>query len=128
MREDRQPSASWYERLHLEPLDAAPLPSGLRFELLRPGIEIARLYGDDKRGPSAAYLRYAPGASLPSHVHNGYEHIFVLQGEQSDEHGSYGPGSCLISAPGSRHRVQSATGCLVLAVWCEPVAFDTEAP
>lgn len=101
----------------------AALPADLSWAPLRPGVEIARIYGDGERGASAAFLRYAAGASVPLHEHPGLEHILVLEGSQSDEHGSYGAGSCLIHAPGSRHSVRSEEGCLVLALWAEPVVF-----
>jgi anti-sigma factor ChrR (cupin superfamily) len=95
-----------------------------KWELLRPGIEIHRLYGDADRGPSAAVLRYAPGATLARHGHAGYEHIFVLEGAQADEHGTYPAPSFVVNAPGSSHDVASPGGCLVLVIWQEPVVFE----
>ena len=41
----------------------------------RAGIEIYRLYGDGMTGPTAALLRFEPGASVSLHEHTGYEHI-----------------------------------------------------
>ena len=35
-------------------------------------------------GRAAAMLRYAPNAEVPLHEHDGYEHIFVLEGAQED--------------------------------------------
>jgi anti-sigma factor ChrR (cupin superfamily) len=88
-----------------------------------PGIDIHRFYGDDRGGPSAILLRYAPGAAAPDHYHPGYEHIYVLSGEQQDERGVYGPGSFVVNAPGSRHSVRSPAGCVVLVVKEQPVVF-----
>jgi anti-sigma factor ChrR (cupin superfamily) len=90
----------------------------------RAGIEIVRLYGDGKAGASAALLRYAPGAQLPPHRHVDYEQIIVLRGSQRDEHGVYPSGTCLIHGPDTGHRVASDDGCVVLAIWNSPVAFD----
>ena len=87
------------------------------------GVEIHRVYGDEKAGPSAILLRYAAEASVPHHVHSCHEHIFVLDGEQSDERGVYRAGDLVINPPGSAHSVTSATGCIVLVVRHEPVAF-----
>ena len=95
------------------------------WEPFRPGVEIRRLYGSG--GPdesSAALLRYAPGGVVPSHAHEGHEHILVLSGEQSDEHGTYGEGTLIVNPPGSRHRVTSQNGCIVLVIWERPVRFD----
>jgi anti-sigma factor ChrR (cupin superfamily) len=97
--------------------------SRYEFEPFRDGVEIARIYGDGRSGPAAALLRYAPGAVVPAHDHPGYEHIFVLSGSQRDDHGTYGPGSCLIHEPGTHHSVASADGCIVLALWYSPVVF-----
>jgi anti-sigma factor ChrR (cupin superfamily) len=91
---------------------------------LWPGVDILPLYGFDTDGkpidraaPSAAFIRYQPGASVPEHEHAGYEHIFVLRGSQSDHLGIYRAGSCVISPPGTRHAVRSEEGCVVLAIW-----------
>jgi anti-sigma factor ChrR (cupin superfamily) len=104
--------------------DAFALGEHGKFVPLRPGVEILPLYGMAEDGvarsvtePSAALLRYAPGASVPAHNHAGYEHIFVLQGSQRDDHGEYLRGTCVISPPGSHHAVTSEHGCLVLAIW-----------
>jgi anti-sigma factor ChrR (cupin superfamily) len=98
-------------------------PSAFSFQPFRPGIERAEIYVDPKTGASTALLRYASGSSVPLHRHTAYEHIFVLSGTQSDDDGDYGPGSLLIHAPGSQHRVWTDVGCLVLAVWERPVEF-----
>lgn len=92
----------------------------------RDGIEILRIYGSGDSGSAAALLCYAPGASVPRHLHPDYEHILVLSGSQTDEDGTYGPGTCVIHGPGSRHSVRSDDGCVVLAIWAKPVVFEAE--
>jgi anti-sigma factor ChrR (cupin superfamily) len=86
------------------------------FEPFRPGVEIRPLYRT-QNGPAAAVLRYQAGASIPSHAHDGYEHIFVLSGEQSDERGTYPAGTLIVNPPGTSHTVISEPGCVVLVVW-----------
>ncbi len=98
------------------------------FRRFHPGVEILPLYGIDhgdpeSRGPSAALLRYQPGASIPEHQHAGYEHILVLRGSQEDQSGRYVRGTCVINPPGTRHAVKSTEGCLVLAIWNRPVVI-----
>jgi anti-sigma factor ChrR (cupin superfamily) len=88
----------------------------------REGIEIYPIYKSEQ-GCSAALLRYAPGATVPAHQHLGYEHIFVLRGEQNDECHCYPQGTLVVSPPGTRHAVQSLGGCVVLAIWEKPVSF-----
>lgn len=98
------------------------------FRPLWPGVDLLPLYGFDGNGepadktqPSAAFIRYQPGAQVPEHAHPGYEHIIVLQGSQSDHLGKYPKGTCVMSPPGSRHAVRSDEGCLVLAIWTRSV-------
>jgi anti-sigma factor ChrR (cupin superfamily) len=98
-------------------------PDDLAWQPLRPGVEVYRLYGRAVDGPSAALLRYAPGARVPWHVHIGVEHILVLEGSQEDRHGRYAKGSFVVNLPGSAHAVTSHEGCLVLVVWERPVEF-----
>ena len=105
-------------RFPLAPADIARLSFGT----LRPGVEIHVLHeGSD--GARTAILRYAPGAEVPPHRHEGYEYIYVLEGEQSDERGSYAAGCLVINEPGATHRVVSRTGCVVLITWQRPVVF-----
>jgi len=87
----------------------------------RPGVEIARIYNSPDNGPTAAFLRYQPGASVPLHMHGGYEHIFILRGSQVDRSGEHFAGSVVINPPGSSHMVSSPGGCVVLIVWDKPV-------
>jgi anti-sigma factor ChrR (cupin superfamily) len=107
-------------------LDAQALAAqsdSLPFTPFRPGVERHMLYDTGNDGPSAALLRYAPGAEVPPHQHIGYEHIIVLSGAQEDERGRYPAGAMVINPPGTQHHVRSPEGCLVLAIWNRPVRF-----
>jgi anti-sigma factor ChrR (cupin superfamily) len=108
---------------HLQ--NVAALETALVWEPFREGIEISRLYGDGRRGPAAAFLRYQPGASVPMHRHVGYEHVLVLSGSQRDQNGIYGAGTLVINPPDSRHAVVSDAGCVVLVIWEKPIVFET---
>jgi anti-sigma factor ChrR (cupin superfamily) len=95
----------------------------------RDGIDIHRLYGDGVSGPTAALLRFHPGAQVPLHEHTGYEHIIVLDGSQVDENSRADAGMLIVNPPGTRHAVLSEHGCIVLAIYERPVVFlsDTTA-
>lgn len=95
----------------------------LVFRPFRPGVEAAWIYGEGSPGAGAALLRYAAGARVPPHRHEGYEHILVLEGSQQDERGAYAAGSLVINEPGSQHDVWTDTGCLVLVIWERRVQF-----
>lgn len=100
------------------------LENTLHWETFRPGVEISRIYDTIDNGPSAAFLRYRPGASVPLHMHSGFEHIFVLKGTQVDRSGEHGPGSLVINPPGSTHEIISPDGCVVLIIWDRPVIMS----
>jgi anti-sigma factor ChrR (cupin superfamily) len=89
----------------------------------RSGAEIVRLYDARKegKGPAAALLRYKPGATVPRHLHPGYELIFVLDGILTNDTGDHPPGTLEICPPGSAHALSSKSGCTFLVVWEEPV-------
>jgi predicted ChrR family anti-sigma factor len=124
MTQPTHPDASGALRLALSNLFGPQQDfSGYDFQPFRPGVEIARLYGDGHQGPSAALLRYAAGASVPEHAHTGHEHILVLAGAQRDQRGEYGPGTCLIHGPDTQHAVASDHGCIALAIWNQPIVF-----
>ncbi|MBE7635267.1 transcription negative regulator ChrR [Sneathiella sp. P13V-1] len=96
----------------------------LQWEYFREGIEVSWLYkGTDENPASAAFLKYQPGAEVPTHSHPGMEHILVLEGAQQDENGSFPAGSIVVNPTNTVHSVSSPEGCLVLAIWEKPVAF-----
>jgi anti-sigma factor ChrR (cupin superfamily) len=101
---------------------AGEIPPAATFVPFRAGVHRAVVY-EHPSGASMAYLRYEPGAAVPRHRHAGFEHILVLEGEQADDDGTYPAGTLLVHAPGTEHRVWSVAGCLVLAIWAEPVLF-----
>lgn len=87
------------------------------------GVDIYRLYGDGKSGPTAALLRFRPGGRVPLHEHTGYEHIFMLAGSQVDENSRAQAGMLIINPPGTSHSILSEEGCIVLAIYEKPVRF-----
>ena len=107
-------------RLVARALDLATQKRG--WKPLRPGVDVRTLAGVEG-GPSVALLRYAPGAQVPAHRHQGFEVICVLEGAQSDERGTYSAGMVVVNPAGGSHRVWSEDGCLVLIVWERSIDF-----
>lgn len=95
----------------------------LDWQFFREGISIFPLYQSATSAASSALLKYVAGGEAPLHEHLGYEHIFVLQGSQEDLHDEYFKGSFVINKPGTQHGVKSKNGCVVLAIWEQPVKF-----
>jgi anti-sigma factor ChrR (cupin superfamily) len=98
----------------------------LPWQPYKKGVEIFRLYGDGITGPTAALIRYREHGEIPMHEHIGYEHLLILAGSQRDENGIYEVGSLVINAPGTRHKVSSEDGCIVLAIYEKAVRFVQE--
>jgi len=105
----------------IDPIVIADLQSSWRdlpFTYFRDGVEAHHI----KTGaPAIAILRYAPGASVPLHLHTGLETILVLEGVQSDERGHYAQGTLILNPKGSSHSVWSEQGCVVLIQWEKPI-------
>lgn len=97
-------------------------PDILKWQVLRDKVEIFPLY-EEKDGAKAAFLRFAPGALIPEHIHTGYEHIFVLKGLQEDKFSSYSEFDFVIFTPNSSHKVSSEQGGLAIAIWEKPIKF-----
>ncbi|TCU13345.1 cupin domain-containing protein [Rhizobium sullae] len=101
-------------------------PSGwkdLPFNAFRDGVTIHWIKPFDGDSPGVALLKYAAGASVPRHRHEGLETILVLEGTQSDEAGDYAKGTYIVNAAGTEHSVWSDTGCVVLIQWDRPVTI-----
>lgn len=95
----------------------------LPFEPFRKGIEIHWLMKGGPDEPSAALLRYEPGAGAPRHRHPALETVIVLEGNQSDENGHYPAGSVVFNPAGTEHTILSSEGCVVLIQWALPIIF-----
>lgn len=103
--------------------DTQTLIASRSWEVLRDGVFISLIYGSDENSPQAAFLHYLPGASVPVHVHKGFEHILILDGAQNDGAKVYSKGTLVIHATGSDHQITSPGGCFALGIWEKPVAF-----
>jgi anti-sigma factor ChrR (cupin superfamily) len=124
------PSATPARREHADGLLIFPnLPSlaedqnHLQWEPFHLGVDIHWLYREDDHGHSAALIRFQPGGAVPLHEHRGFEHIYILSGSQSDGNGRMNAGSLMVHRPGTRHRIVSEEGCLVLAIYEKPAQF-----
>jgi urea transporter len=89
----------------------------------RPGVSAHWLYDEGGGGAAAVLLRYEPGAQVSLHEHVGHEHMLVLEGEQSDEAGTYPAGTFVIYAPGTKHSPRSTDGCVALLIYEKAVDF-----
>lgn len=98
----------------------------MEWQPFHPGVDIHWLYREENQGPSAALIRFQPGAVVPTHTHCGLEHIYILSGSQTDGNGRLDAGSLMVHWPGTQHSIASEEGCLVLAVYEKPPQFSTD--
>jgi predicted ChrR family anti-sigma factor len=112
--------------LVLRALTQAPAQlHALNWQPFREGVDIWKLH-EGSEGSAAALLRYHAGARVPRHEHPGTEYLLILEGSQTDDRGAYHRGDFIINFTGTSHRVASSDGCIVLAVWTQPVRFLEE--
>ena len=80
------------------------------------GVEVRRLFVDEKADRVTMLVRMAPGASYPPHRHAGTEECYVLSGDlRVSDHLVMRAGDYQRAPAGSHHGVQSTeNGCLLL--------------
>lgn len=76
-------------------------------------------------GHATSLVRYAPNSMFSTHVHQGGEEIFVLEGTFSDETGDYPAGSYLRNPPNSQHTPFSREGCILFVKLAQFSEGDT---
>jgi putative transcriptional regulator len=97
--------------LDLADAPALPIdPAAYTWQEPHPGLRLAVVRVDAKRGFVAQLLWARPGARLPLHRHHGDENVLVLQGAFRDEDGRYGPGQVARRRAGSIHSVEALPG------------------
>jgi anti-sigma factor ChrR (cupin superfamily) len=76
-----------------------------------PGVTQKNLYQQPGFSDHVLLERWSPQAELGSVSYELGAELFVLEGEFSDEAGTYGSGCWLRFPVGSRHRPRTARGC-----------------
>lgn len=127
---EAQPPARAREKLlmFLAPAANAPVADSTnRFFTLRAnegewkeimaGISIKQLFVDEKNDTVTSLFKFAPGASLPVHQHEGIEQCLVLEGDFQLNGEIFTPGDFTCALPGSvHHTAHTENGALVLIV------------
>ncbi len=74
---------------------------GAGFPVRQGALQILPLHehGDER----VALVRWPAGETVPEHVHEGGEEVYVISGAYRDEHGDYGAGTWVRQPHGSRH-------------------------
>ena len=118
-----------YERFELPNLfQIADWSDRIAWRPFQDGVDICRLHGDGRTGPTTALIRFRQASKIPLHQHTGAEHILILAGSQRDQNTSAAAGTLMINPAGSAHSVVGEAGCIVLAIYERPVEFLQDAP
>ena len=83
---------------------------------LLPGVQAKRVWADAATNRAVMFVRFAAGAQLPRHAHEGDELVYVLEGTVADDHGAVTAGSVGYRPNGCTHTVRSPRGATALAV------------
>ena len=95
------------------------MPGVERMMLDRIGDEVAR---------ATSLVRYAPNSTFSSHIHDGGEEFFVLEGEFGDEHQTYPAGSYVRNPIGTTHTPRVGNeGCVIFVKLHQFNKHDTRA-
>jgi anti-sigma factor ChrR (cupin superfamily) len=90
---------------------------------LRPGIERKPLAADPKKGLQADMMRIAPNFTDRPHTHDGFEWVYILEGEMTDQAGVHRKGDFLINTTEGIHQPSTGRdGCTLLIVWTGSVS------
>ncbi len=81
------------------------------------GFWVKRLYEDDSRGECTWLMRIDAGASAPSHAHEAFEQVYVLDGSFYDDDRLVKAGEFCARSPGAVHSTTSDEGAVVLVIY-----------
>ena len=68
-------------------------------------------------------LQIQPGGMIPEHTHKGFEVTLLLDGEFSDDMGSYEAGDFIMLDGTHQHNPKTEDGCLCLTVVSDALHF-----
>ena len=76
-----------------------------------PGVELKFLHRNEATGGVVVLRRFAPGVTVPAHVHpDASEWAWVLSGEWQESGVTYGPGTLFFAPKGTVHGPHYARG------------------
>ena len=119
-----------YERLAVAESDISLLSQLDKLELdnmpwkrVTPSIWKTELALNDPRY-QAELLKFSANAKIPKHTHHGQEFTLVLQGDFSDQQGTYPRGEFIMQDQSNEHQpIAGANGCICLAITDAPLKF-----
>ena len=91
--------------------------------MLREGVWRKPLAVDEEKGFQADLIRIEPNFVDRPHMHDGFEWVYVLDGELRDDKGVHRKGDFVVNSTEGVHRPSTGeAGCLLLIVWTGSVS------
>jgi anti-sigma factor ChrR (cupin superfamily) len=79
-----------------------------------PGVSIAFFHKNPETRQAVGLLKATAGVQYPLHRHADVEELYMLEGELIVDGIPYAKGDYIRSVPGSSHRAETISGCLLL--------------
>ena len=79
-----------------------------------PGMRVKWLYKDNEKKEALCLFEADPGATIPDHIHGGFEQTYIIEGSMEDDDGVCTAGNFVWRPPGSRHTARLPKGCRYL--------------
>lgn len=99
-------------------IDRARLDETVQWKEFPGGARLGKLHREGKTGLVLYHVPEGVGAdAFQPHTHTGGEMYLVLEGEVSDDAGTYPKGSLVWMPPGSRHTPTTKGDTLILVLW-----------
>ena len=123
------PPVARFPRIELEQLfNIGERQDEIPWEPFKPGVEIHRLYGDGLSGPSTALLRFRTTGVVPLPTSIPVTSTLSCLRVRSGTRMGRRKRVLMINPPGTRHRIVSEAGCIVLAIYERHVRFLEPSP
>jgi anti-sigma factor ChrR (cupin superfamily) len=81
------------------------------------GFWVKKLYENEQRGERTWLMRVDAGAYSPSHAHEEFEQVYVLEGSFYDDDRLVKAGDYCARSPGAMHSTTSDGGALMLVIY-----------
>ncbi|MDX2315527.1 MAG: cupin domain-containing protein [Gammaproteobacteria bacterium] len=81
------------------------------------GFWVKKLYENEQRGERTWLMRVDAGAYSPSHAHEEFEQVYVLEGSFYDDDRLVKAGDYCARSPGAMHSTTSDDGALMLVIY-----------
>lgn len=88
---------------------------------VREGVHAKNLAKDSEKNIQMDLMKINPGFNDPTHYHDDWEWVYILEGSLEDSRGKHVKGEFVVNTKDSEHKPSSKEGCTIIIVWCGTV-------